>query len=113
MVVKGEGLNLFGRGEINLDNFDSDLIILIAPLKTLDAVITRLPLIGRVIGGEDKTLITIPISVKGNLNEPIITALPPEAIGDAIINLVKGTFTLPLRILTPDKTKKDKAKKKK
>ncbi len=100
-VIRGQGLNLFGRGRLNLATLDSDLIILIAPLKTLDAILARVPLVGRIIGGENATLVTIPVGVKGNIREPKISLLPPEAIGDAVIEMVKETLLLPFRILGP------------
>ncbi|MCF6290584.1 MAG: AsmA-like C-terminal domain-containing protein [Desulfobacterales bacterium] len=100
-VIRGQGLNLFGRGRLDLATLDSDLTILIAPLKTLDAILARVPLVGRIIGGKNATVVTIPVGVKGNIKEPKITLLPPEAIGDAVIEMVRDTLLLPFRILSP------------
>lgn len=108
MVIKGEGLNLFGRGNINLADFDADLTILVAPLKTIDKIISKVPLIGKIIGGKNATLVTIPVSVKGNISNPKITPLSPEALGDAFINFVTETLTIPFAILAPEPQQKEK-----
>ncbi len=100
-VIRGQGINLFGKGNINLATLDSDLIILIAPLKTLDAIMAKVPLVGRIIGGENATVVTFPVGVEGNIRDPRMYVLPPEAIGDAVIGMVKETFMLPMRILSP------------
>lgn len=100
-VVKGKGLNLFGQGKINLQNGQADLIIMVAPLKSIDAIITNLPLIGTVAGGKDQALISIPVGLKGDLRDPSVTILPPEAIGEGIVNLIINTFKMPLAIFSP------------
>ena len=100
-VVKGKGLNLFGHGKIDLQNGQADLIIMVAPLKTIDAIITNLPLIGTVAGGKDQALLSIPVGLKGDLRDPAVTLLPPEAIGEGIVNLIVNTFKMPLAIFSP------------
>lgn len=100
-VIRGKGLNLFGKGRMNLSSFETDSTILIAPFKTLDALVTNVPLIGRVFGGENATLITIPVGVKGDIRDPKVTVLPPSAVGEGILNLVKNTLLLPFNILSP------------
>lgn len=100
-VVKGKGLNLFGSGKIDLQNGQADLIIMVAPLKSIDAIITNLPLIGQVAGGRDKALISIPVGLKGDLRDPSVTLLPAEAIGEGIVNLIVNTFKMPLAIFSP------------
>lgn len=100
-VVKGTGLNLFGQGKIDLQSGQADLIIMVAPLKTIDALITHLPLIGPVAGGKDQALLSIPVGLKGDLRDPSVTLLPPEAIGEGIVNLIINTFKLPLAIFSP------------
>lgn len=100
-VVKGNGLNLFGQGKINLQSGQADLIIMVAPLKSIDAIITHLPLIGKVAGGKDQALISIPVGLKGDLRDPSVTLLPPEAIGEGIVNLIINTFKMPLAIFSP------------
>lgn len=100
-VVKGTGLNLFGQGKIDLQSGQADLIIMVAPLKTIDAIITHLPLIGPVAGGKDQALLSIPVGLKGDLRDPNVTLLPPEAIGEGIVNLIINTFKMPLAIFSP------------
>ena len=100
-VVRGEGLNLFARGKMNLTTFDLDVVVMISPFKTLDAIISKVPLVGRVIGGETATLVTFPVGVTGKASDPQVTLLPPSAVGEGLVNIVKRTLLLPFHILSP------------
>lgn len=100
-VVRGQGLNLFARGKMNISTLDMDFVVLVAPLKTIDAIVARIPLLGKVIGGETATVVTFPVAVRGNIKDPQVTLLPPSAVGEGIINMVKRTLLLPFTILSP------------
>lgn len=100
-VVRGEGLNLFARGKLNLGTRQADITLLIAPFKTLDAIVGRVPLVGRVVGGREAALFTIPVGIKGDIRDPDITVLAPDAVGEGLLNLVKNTLLLPFHILSP------------
>ena len=100
-VVRGEGLNLFARGKMHLSTFELDVVVMISPFKTLDAIVSKVPLVSRVIGGETATLITFPVGVTGKASDPQVTLLPPSAVGEGLLNIVKRTLLLPFYILSP------------
>ena len=100
-VVRGEGLNLFARGKMNLSTFELDIVVMISPFKTLDAIVSKVPLVGRVIGGDTATLVTFPVGVTGKASDPQVTLLPPGAVGEGLVNIVKRTLLLPFHILSP------------
>jgi hypothetical protein len=100
-IIKGEGLNLFGSGKINLDEMDTDMTVLVAPLKTIDTIVSKVPLLGKAIGGKDTTIIAFPVKIKGQIKDPKVTILSPYAVSEAMIDLVKNTLMLPFRILSP------------
>lgn len=99
--IAGEGLNIFGQGTIDLADWSADLIVMVAPLKTVDAVFTNIPLIGKVLGGKDKAVLSIPVALKGDLRDPHVTILPPEAIGKGLLNLIANTLMMPFQIFSP------------
>ena len=100
-IVHGEGLNMFARGHIDLDGYDADLTLLIAPFKTFDTIISKVPIIGEPFMGEYGSRVNIPVAIKGPIADPTITPLHPEAIGDEVFNLIRDTFMLPFTILKP------------
>ncbi|MGW8161353.1 MAG: hypothetical protein ACWGN1_03815, partial [Desulfobulbales bacterium] len=100
-IIQGEGLNLFAQGKMHMDDYDADLTLLIAPFKTLDAIISKVPIIGKSVVGESGSRVSIPVAIKGPIADPNITPLHPGAISETLLNLVKDTFMLPYNILKP------------
>jgi len=99
--IKGKGVNLTGRGTIDLANYDSDLTFFVAPFKMVDSIITGIPLVGRALGGPKESILTFPVKVTGNIKAPEVTSLAPEAVGTAAWEMLIDTLTLPYRILHP------------
>lgn len=100
-IIRGTGLNIFTRGSIALKDMDADLVMIIAPFKTIDAIFTKIPFIGRVLGGKTGSIVGIPVGIKGPLKDPHVTILPISAIGTGILELVTDTIKLPFRIIEP------------
>ncbi len=100
--IKGEGINLFGSGSLDLSSFDVDATVLVAPLKTVDAVLGKIPVVGRIIGGKNLTLLTIPVGVKGPVSDPRVIVLQPDKVGGAIFKWVVDTLKLPFELLQGD-----------
>lgn len=100
-VIKGTGVNIFTRGSIALKDMNGDLVMIIAPFKTIDAILTRIPFIGRVLGGKTGSIVGIPVGIKGPLKDPQVNILPVSAIGTGILELVTDTIKLPFRIIEP------------
>lgn len=109
-VLKGKGVNLTGRGSIDLsdNDFNTDLTFFVAPFKMIDSVITNVPIIGKALGGEKESILTFPVGVSGPLANPETTALSPSAVGSAAVEFILDTLTLPFRIFIPDLTKSKK-----
>jgi uncharacterized protein YhdP len=97
-VIDGASANIAGQGTIDLATGETDLIVLVAPFKTVDALVRYTPLLGDWLGG---TLISIPVKVTGPFSEPNVTPLAPSAVGSSLMNLMKKTINLPVQIVAP------------
>ena len=65
------------------------------PLKTVDSIVSNIPLVGYLLGG---SLISVPFSLKGNIKDPKISILPPAAVGEGLVGIMKRTVNLPVKI---------------
>jgi hypothetical protein len=97
-AIDGVSMGIACEGEIDLVDKEVDLLILVAPFKTVDRIVEILPLIGNVLGGK---LISIPFKAKGKLNDPTVYALPPTAVGSGILGILERTLKLPITIIQP------------
>lgn len=98
-VMEGEGMDIMAQGHINLRTLDTDLTFFIVPFKTIDKIINMMPLVGRIIGGKKRHIVTYPVRVTGNLRSPDLSVLSPTAIGKAAVDFIFDTLTLPLDLL--------------
>jgi hypothetical protein len=83
--------------------YDSQLTVLVAPLSGLDSLVRALPVVGYVLGG---TLTSWPVRVSGDIRNPEVAAISPEAITSEFVGMFQRTLKLPARLLpklTPSK----------
>ena len=93
-ILNGNEMTITGAGEIDLLNEHIDYILLVAPQKTLDSILRRIPLIGGIL----HTIDTIPLSLKGTYNDVHVFPLAPEAIGFELMETMKETLGLPIKL---------------
>ena len=96
--IDGASMGIACEGDIDLVDKKMNLLILVAPFKTVDRIVEILPLIGSVLGGK---LISIPFRAKGDINDPNVYALPPAAVGSGILGILERTLKLPITIIQP------------
>jgi hypothetical protein len=77
------------------------LTVLVAPLKTADAIFSQIPVLGKIVTGKEGTLLSVPFSVKGEVKNPKITTLPPTALGAGILGILKRTLEFPVDVIQP------------
>lgn len=101
MLLDGAGINIFGAGKIMLNPPEYDMVLWISPLKTIDMILTRVPIFGKALGGEQKSVLTFPVSVKGPVSAPKISSLPADTV-EGVIKRIFNTITAPVNIFIPE-----------
>ena len=99
------------EGDIDLIKEKVNLVVLVAPFKTIDRIVKLIPLIGNIMGGN---LISIPFRAIGDLGDPDVIPLSPTAVGSGLLGILERTLKLPITIIQPvlpgskDKNAKEK-----
>jgi len=107
-VIDGSSMTIVCKGYIDPVREKIDMVVLVAPFKTVDFIIKHIPLINEIFGGK---LISIPFKVLGDPADPDVVPLHPADVGAGIFGLLKRTFMLPVTIIQPllsDKKDKDR-----
>ncbi len=94
-VLHGRSMTVTAAGEHNLQNGRFDLTLLVAPLVTLNRFFEDIPLIGHILEALD----TIPLSVKGTLDNIRVYPLAPSAIGYELKEMMKKTVERPINLI--------------
>ena len=95
-TMDAPSMKMVAEGTIDVLAGTIDVTLLAAPLKTVDKVVSRIPILGGIVGG---SLLTIPVKVKGPLRDPSVTPLDPSAVGDGLLRVMTRIVKLPVRLL--------------
>jgi hypothetical protein len=94
--MDGETLALVGYGEIRLEDETVDVQMMAAPFKTVDSIVKFIPGVNYLLGG---SLVAIPISISGTLDEPRVRIMSASAVGTSLYNLAERTITSPFKLI--------------
>ena len=86
------------EGNIDLIKKKVNLVVLVAPFKTVDRIVKLIPLFGNIMGGN---LISIPFRAIGDLGDPDVIPLSPTAVGSGLLGILERTLKLPITIIQP------------
>ena len=95
-LIDAPSVGIVCHGHIDLINEEYDLIFLVAPLKTVDSVVKKIPLVGRILGG---TLVSAPVKIAGPWTNPRVTALSASAVGSGLLGIMKNALKLPVKVI--------------
>jgi hypothetical protein len=97
-VINGASVGLAAIGTVDFNTRQVDLTVLVAPLKTVDSIVSRIPVLGDLLGG---SLITIPVAVTGPVDDPMVVPLAPSAVGSGMVRALRRAYNLPIRLVQP------------
>ncbi len=113
IYVKGQGLNMYASGELDMASFDLNGLILVSPFKTIDAIVSKVPLVSMIIPGESGAVFSVPVKVTGHFKDPKLDIMPARAVTGTIKNILMNTLKFPWKILNfSGNNKNEKAGKK-
>ena len=97
-ILDAPSMGVTGHGTVDLFAKELDLKILVSPFNTADFVVKRIPIIRGLLGG---TIVSIPVKVKGDIENPEISYLSPSAVGKKLLGITKSVLKTPVRIIKP------------
>lgn len=99
MHVVSEAMNLSLVGEQNLVEGTVNFNLGVMPLRTVDKVVSNIPIAGWVLAGDKKALITAHFKIEGPSEKPKVTVVPIDSVSDTVFGIVKRTFGLPGKLV--------------
>ncbi len=92
-VIDGKDMTMIFSGTIDPLNDKIDIVCLVAPFKTVDLIIEKIPIINTLLGGR---LVSVPVKAEGKLSDPSVIPLHPSAVGTGIINMMSTILKSPV-----------------
>ncbi|WP_136527001.1 YhdP family protein [Geomonas ferrireducens] len=100
LFLDSNAMNISAVGKMDLVKNEVDLNIGVQPLQTVDKVVSKIPIVGWILTGKDKSLITTYFEAKGRIDDPQVTAVPVKSLAKGVFNIFKRVFELPARLIT-------------
>ncbi len=101
-------MKVSGEGTVDLMNDNLDLNLLVAPLKTVDRLVKKMPVVGYITGG---SVLSAPVRIQGSTADPQVRPLPPAAVGRGLMGILERTLKAPLKVVESlpggDETRED------
>ena len=96
--LDGASMGILAHGDVDIRDRTVDMVALVAPLRTVDAVIRRIPVLRYILGG---SLVSIPVGLRGDFDDPKISVLPASEIGTGMLGLLERILKAPVKIIEP------------
>lgn len=96
IFMDGKTLDLLGKGTHDMEQNMLDLEFLAAPFKTVDTAIKRIPGVNYLMAG---SLISIPVRIKGNSNDPKVSIMSPSDISSNFLDFAERTIKSPVKLI--------------
>jgi uncharacterized protein YhdP len=98
--VASNAMNISAVGKVDLVKNELDATIGVQPLQSVGKVVNRLPVVGWILTGENKTFLTTYFEAKGRLDDPTVKAIPVSSMAKGVFNIFKRVFELPGKLIT-------------
>jgi uncharacterized protein YhdP len=100
LFVDSNAMNLSLVGNANLAEKKLDLVLGVKPLRTVDKIVTQIPIAGWLLTGEEKALITAHFEIKGRSEDPEVTPIPITSVSEQVLGIFKRVLGLPGKVVT-------------
>lgn len=100
MFINGDAINISVIGSTDLVKEEVNFTIGVQPLQTVDKVVNRIPVLGWLLTGKGKTVVTVFFEAKGKWSDPQVKAINVKSMSKGALNIFKRMFELPVRLFT-------------
>lgn len=97
--ITSPAINISSVGKIDLLAGTIDSTVGIKPLRTVDIILSRVPLFGWILTGEEEALITALFNIHGSVDDPKVSAAPTASVAKTALGIIMRTLGLPFHLL--------------
>jgi hypothetical protein len=97
-VMRSPVMNAVAYGTADFLNKKFDFVLGSQPHGTIDSLISKVPILGYIITGENKSIVAYPFEVKGPFSDPDVNFVPFDTLEGGIAGILKRIFFTPVRL---------------
>ena len=100
LFLDSNAMNISCVGKIDMIREEIDATFGVEPMQTVDKVVSHIPVVGWILTGKNKALVTAYFEAKGKLDNPKVSAVPVKYIAKGVFDIFKRVFELPAKLIT-------------
>jgi uncharacterized protein involved in outer membrane biogenesis len=100
MFINGDAINISVVGSTDIIKEELNFTIGVQPLQTVDKIVNRIPVVGWLLTGKGKAVLTAYFDAKGKWSDPKVSAIPVKSMTKGTLNVFRRMFELPVRLFT-------------
>jgi len=100
LFIASDAINISVIGKADIVKEELNFTIGVQPLQTVDKVVNRIPVVGWLLTGKDKSFLTAYFEAKGKWSDPKVSAIPAKSLAKGALNVFRRVFELPMRLFT-------------
>lgn len=100
LFISSNAINVSIVGSTDIVKEELNFTLGAQPLQTVDKIVNRIPIVGWLLTGKDKNLVTAYFEAKGKWSDPQVSAIPVKSMGKGLLNIFIRTFQLPVKLFT-------------
>jgi hypothetical protein len=99
LIIRGKDLDMFFVGDYQLSDKYINGIVTFTTFRTINQIISSIPVLGWIIGGKEKSFTGLSFRIKGKIdNKMTAYPVPITSLGKGMFNMIKRTLTSPLHL---------------
>ena len=95
VLIKGKSATISGDGVVNIETGKIDIDLAIQTAKGVGNLIGKLPVVGYILTGKNKSLMTVGLHIGGTLDKPTTKTSPIKDVLMLPFKMLERTFTAP------------------
>jgi hypothetical protein len=100
LFISSNAINISIVGSADIVKEELSFTLGAQPLQTVDKIVNRIPIVGWLLTGKDKDLLTAYFEAKGKWSDPKVSAIPVKSMSKGILNIFIRAFELPVKLFT-------------
>lgn len=99
LQIESPAINMSAIGQLDSLKQSVDFTVGVKPLRTVDILLEKIPLVGWILTGKEKALITALFKVSGPLGDIKVEAVPVSTVSNTVLGILGRALTLPVKLI--------------
>ncbi len=99
-ALYGKNLDIFAKGKYGIMKKYVDVYVTITTLRSINRLISKIPIIGWIIGGKEKSFTGVNFHIKGTIGKNMsVKPVPLKGLGEGFFGIIKRALMTPFNAI--------------